>query len=143
MLDLPQQQWHYHHHIGKQQEIASQVSSDFEQAYRTFGYAQQLSKLKKKKKLSIHKKHYRQIINVYSQVSKFMDEERSQEHRQRNLTECDREQTPYKKQGRSLQDLISGTPSCHLQIPTAVISFPSGRIFSSSNKPTFQNRKFI
>lgn len=37
-----------------------------------------------------------------------------------------------------MHDLISGIPFLKLNIPTAVISFPDGRIFSSSSKPTFE-----
>jgi hypothetical protein len=43
----------------------------------------------------------------------------------------------YKKQGISSHGLISRDPFSTLQIPIAVISFPAGRIFSSSNNATF------
>lgn len=39
-----------------------------------------------------------------------------------------------------MHDLISGIPFLKLNTPTAVISFPNGRIFSSSSKPTFKKR---
>jgi hypothetical protein len=46
----------------------------------------------------------------------------------------------YRKYGRSLQHLISAIPFLKLQRPTALISFPKGRIFSSSSTPIYRKK---
>lgn len=79
MLDLPQVSWQYHH-VGIYQEIVSQSTLN-----------------KGIEHLAIHRWHYIWEINVRSQASRLVGEKRNQEQRQRNLTECDIEQTPYKK----------------------------------------------
>lgn len=49
----------------------------------------------------------------------------------------------YRKQGRFLQEYIMGLPSSDALIsPTAVISFPTGSIFSSSKSPTCMVKHF-